>query len=192
MARKHRVRELILDDPMAMEALASPHRLEVVAALGDAEQASIADLARRLGRTPHSLYYHVKLLEEAGVVVKAETRRRGRRDERVWKLVGERMLLGAHAASPEAIGKAAKAIDSMLRLTSRELCAALRAQRTAITGLRMKARLDQRSLGRVARLIREIEKVVADSARRPAAGRMFAVTLVVTPTEDKTETGGIE
>ena len=82
---------LTLQDPVAIEALASPHRLEIVSAIGEAEQASIAALARRLGRTPHSLYYHVKLLGRAGVVRLADTRRRGRRDERIWTLAAARM-----------------------------------------------------------------------------------------------------
>ena len=54
-------RSLTLEDPAAIEALASPHRLEIVAALGDAGQASIATLARRLGRTPHSLWPSILL-----------------------------------------------------------------------------------------------------------------------------------
>ena len=121
-------RSLTLEDPAAIEALASPHRLEIVAALGDAGQASIATLARRLGRTPHSLYYHVKLLERAGVVRLADTRRRGRRDERIWTLAGERIQVNATAGSSASVVKSSKAIDAMLRLTSRELSAAIRRQ----------------------------------------------------------------
>jgi DNA-binding MarR family transcriptional regulator len=101
--------------------------------LGEAEQASIAALAKRLGRTPHSLYYHVKLLERAGVVRIADTRRRGRRDERIWTLAGERIQVNATTRSPASIVKASKAIDAMLRLTSRELSAAVRRRRSAPT-----------------------------------------------------------
>src|SRR5688572_26390630 len=105
MARRHE-RSLMLQDPVAIEALASPHRLEIVSALGEAEQASIAALAKRLGRTPHSLYYHVKLLERAGVVRTADTQRRGRRDERIWTLVGERIQVNANTRSLASIVKA--------------------------------------------------------------------------------------
>lgn len=176
---------------MAIEALASPHRLEIVAALGEAEQASIAALARRLGRTPHSLYYHVKLLERAGVVRIADTQRRGRRDERIWTLAGERIQLNA-TRSPASLAKASKAIDAMLRLTSRELSAALRrrAQRSdekqPLIGIRGKARLGGRALRRVVGLLEEIGRVVADANRGAGSGRTFAVTLVLAPTEDKT------
>jgi DNA-binding transcriptional ArsR family regulator len=176
---------LTLHDPAAIEALPSPHWLEIVAALGDAENATIAALARRLGRTPHSLYYHVKLLERAGVIRLADTRRRGRRDERIWTLAGERILLDASAMSPASIVKASKAIDAMLRLTSRELSAALRRHarrpdaKPHLAGVRMKARLDERALGRVAGLIEEIGRVVSNANRASRPGQTYAVTLVL-------------
>jgi DNA-binding transcriptional ArsR family regulator len=187
-----RERSLTLQDPTAIEALASPHRLEIVAALGEAEHASIAALARRLGRTPHSLYYHVKLLERAGVVRIADTQRRGRRDERIWTLAGERIQVNATTRSPASIVKASKAIDAMLRLTSRELSAAVRRraerpdQTQPLTGMRMKARLGDRALRRVLGLMEEIGRVVRDANRGAGSGRIFAVTLVLAPTEDKT------
>lgn len=56
----------------------------------------------------------------------ADTRRRGRRDERIWTLAGERIQLNADTQSPASIVKASKAIDAMRRLTSRELSAAVR------------------------------------------------------------------
>jgi DNA-binding transcriptional ArsR family regulator len=185
-------RSLTLQDPVAIEALASPHRLEIVSALGEAEQASISDLARRLGRTPHSLYYHVKLLERAGVVRIADTKRRGRRDERIWTLAGERIALSVATRSPASIVKASKAIDAMLRLTSRELSAALRRraerpdEKQPLIGTRMKARLGGKALRRVLGLMEEIGRVVEDANRGAGSGRTFAVTLVLAPTEDKT------
>ena len=185
-------RSLLLQDPMAIEALASPHRIEIVAALGEAEQASIAALAKRLGRTPHSLYYHVKLLERAGVVRSADTQRRGRRDERIWTLAGERIQLNATTGSPASVVKASKAIDAMLRLTSRELSAALRRraqrldERQPLIGIRGKARLGGRALRRVVRLMEEIGRVVEGANRGADSGRTFAVTLVLAATEDKT------
>jgi DNA-binding transcriptional ArsR family regulator len=187
-----RERSLTLQDPVAIEALASPHRFEIVAALGEAEHASIAALARRLGPTPHSLYYHVKLLERAGVVRIADTTRRGRRDERIWTLAGERIQLRTATRSPASIVKASKAVDAMLRLTSRELSAGLRRnadrpdEKQPLTGIRMKARLGDRALRRVVGLMEEIGRVVRDANRGAGSGRTFAVTLVLAPTEDKT------
>lgn len=188
-----RTRPVLLQDAAAIEAVASPHRLEVVSALGEAEQASIAELARRLGRTPHSLYYHVKRLVSAGVVVPAETRRRGRRDERIWKLAGERILLGAQAGSTPASVKTSKAIDAMLRLTARELSAAVRRHHgrrdgapTPITGVRMKGQLDERTVRRIVRLLDQIGRTVQAANRRSRPGRMFTITLVLAPTGDGT------
>lgn len=193
MPNKRERRSLLLKDPVAIEALASAHRLEIVSALGEAGEASIATLATQLGRTPHSLYYHVKLLERAGVIALADTRRRGRRDVRIWKLTSEHILLGAGAALPASLAKASKAVESMLRLTSRELSAALQRhvraggeKATPITGIRMKARLDDKALRRVVGLIDQIGRIVADANRSQRSGRIFTITLVLAPSEDKT------
>jgi len=184
-------RSLTLANPPTFGALASPHRLETIAALGDAKSASIAELARRLGRSPHSLYYHIKRLADAGVVVPAETRRRGRRDEQVWTLAAERILLGP---SPGAAGfgaAASKAVDSMLRLTSRELQAALRREerkqgaRRTLIGLRAKGRVDGPTLERITRLVGRIEALIRKANQQERAGTLYAVTIVLTPTEDK-------
>jgi len=195
MANKREPRSLLLEDPAAIEALASAHRLEIVSALGEAGEASIATLAKQLGRTPHSLYYHVKLLERAGVLALADTRRRGRRDEQIWKMTGERILLSAGAGLPASLAKTSKAVESMLRLTSRELSAAIRrhartgGERTApITGIRMKAHLDDRTLRRVVALMDQIGRIVADANRSQRSDRMFTITLVLAPTGDKTIT----
>lgn len=183
---------LTLAQPRAVHALASPHRLEIIAALGDAKTASIAELARRLGRTPHSLYFHMKRLAEAGVAVPAETRRRGRRDEQVWTLAAQRIEVGpADGATPFGI-EASKAVDSMLRLTSRELRLALQRQgtrrgRPTLVGMRMKGRVDGPTLRRITLLIRQIEALVRQANRRQASGPLYALTVVLTPAADRTQ-----
>ena len=190
MARRRKPgSSLTLSDPRAGRALASPHRLEIIAALGDAGAVSIAELARRLGRTPHSLYYHVKQLAAAGIVVPAEVRHRGRHDERIWTLVADRILLGAAADGSGRDGS--RAVDAMLRLTSRELQLALRRARSrrgegpSVIGLRMKGRLDEATLTRLRRLIAQMEAVIQRANRRGRTGRLYALTIVLTPTEDR-------
>ena len=177
-------KSLTLVAPESLDALGSPHRLEIVSALADAGQASIAELAHRLGRTPHSLYYHVRLLERAGVLVLADTRRSGRRDERVWKLAGDRILVGATPESPRSIEMAAKAADSMLRLTSRELRAAIGRTRPEAIGLRMKGRLGKSAVRRVRRLVKELEEIFRNS-KSEAPARVYALTVVLTPSGEK-------
>lgn len=50
-----------------------PMRLQLLRLLSS--PASCPDLARRVGSSPQSVYYHIKTLEKAGLVVKVEERR---------------------------------------------------------------------------------------------------------------------
>ena len=63
----------IIDEPALIEVLASPVRQEIVdtlAALGG--QVSAAELALQLGKHVDGLYYHLKVLCRAGLVVESE------------------------------------------------------------------------------------------------------------------------
>ncbi|WP_020655309.1 helix-turn-helix domain-containing protein [Massilia niastensis] len=76
-----------IDDPALITVLASPIRQEIVdtlAALGG--DASAADLALQLGRHADGLYYHLKLLCKARLVV--ELGGQGE-DERRYRLAGD-------------------------------------------------------------------------------------------------------
>lgn len=76
-----------IDDPELIAVLASPPRQEIVdtlSALGG--EASIADLAMQLGRHADGLYYHLKILCKARLVVAAGT---AGDDERRYRLAGD-------------------------------------------------------------------------------------------------------
>lgn len=60
----------IIDDPALIEVLASPVRQEIVDTLGAlGGQVTAAELALQLGRHADGLYYHLKVLCRAGLVV---------------------------------------------------------------------------------------------------------------------------
>lgn len=67
-----------------MLALCSDIRLEIIRALRDGE-ASISEIASRLGKTPHSLYHHVKKLLDAGILCVSRTHMKGKREETLYK-----------------------------------------------------------------------------------------------------------
>ena len=54
-------------------ALLHPLRIEVLKKL--AEQRSCPELAKELGETPQKIYYHVKILESAGLIERVDERR---------------------------------------------------------------------------------------------------------------------
>jgi DNA-binding transcriptional ArsR family regulator len=164
-----------------LEAVASPARQEIISALGEGA-ATVRELARRLGRSRQSLYYHLELLERAGVVRPAGWRGTGRDRERVYRV--PRGPIDARAGSAADLATAEEAVRAMLRLTSRELAAALRSgdpPPNATVAMRGKAHLDRAALIRLQALITEIQRLLRRSNKPGPSRRLVAVTVVVTP-----------
>lgn len=69
------------------DAISDPLRLRVLGLLSEADGLTAKELAERLGMNPNRLYYHLRILEKARVIVVADTRAVGRMVERVYKPV---------------------------------------------------------------------------------------------------------
>jgi DNA-binding transcriptional ArsR family regulator len=78
--------EVVLTDPAEVRALAHPARLAVIDALYAGEVLTATELAERGGVSPSAMSYHLRALEKAGLVVRADARGDGR--ERPWKRAG--------------------------------------------------------------------------------------------------------
>jgi DNA-binding transcriptional ArsR family regulator len=182
---------------IALEAVASPARLEILSALSDGARTT-RELARRLGRSRQSLYYHLGLLKRAGLVV-VEAPAEGQRD-RWFRLRGERLAVAARRDSARDRRAGAKAIGAILRLTAREASAALEDPATRfdgalreMIGFRGKARLTEAQLRKVNELIDELEALMREARGGSPAVPLYALTLVLTPARDAGESdSGIE
>ncbi|MGH7470615.1 MAG: ArsR/SmtB family transcription factor [Longimicrobiales bacterium] len=172
----------------ALEAVASPARLEILSALGDGP-ATTQELARRLGRSRQSLYYHLDVLEKAGLVA-IEEPSDGERERR-FRHGTERVTIAARRGSARDRKAGAKAIQAILRLTAREATAALEdpatrfdgAQREMV-GIRGKARLTQAQLRRANELIDQLETLLAEARGGSPWDPLYAVTLVLKPARE--------
>jgi DNA-binding transcriptional ArsR family regulator len=90
----------VIDDPAAAAVALEPARARLLAEL--AEPASAAALAERLGIARQKVNYHLRALEQHGLVREAETRR--------WGGITERRMVataGSYLVSPSALGPAA-------------------------------------------------------------------------------------
>jgi DNA-binding transcriptional ArsR family regulator len=90
----------VIDNPVAATVALEPVRSRLLAEL--AEPASAAGLAARLGMPRQKLNYHLRALEEHGLVRVAETRR--------WGGLTERRLVAnasAYLVAPDALGPVA-------------------------------------------------------------------------------------
>ena len=92
--------EVVLSDPAAVRALAHPARLVVIDALYDGEVLTATECAERAGVTPSAMSYHLRALEKAGLVLRAEPRGDGR--ERPWKRAGRDLRIDVQRKGSEA------------------------------------------------------------------------------------------
>jgi predicted ArsR family transcriptional regulator len=173
----------------ALQALASPVRQEIITAFADGPL-TVKDLAQRLGRTRQALHYHVEQLVRAGILRAAGTRPAGRRQEALYEVTSD-TVSGAARRSRRELALAERAAGALLRLTERELRAAIRAGRGAasegavreVVAARAKCRLDAAGLARLNGLFDEIVTVLRQAEPR-ADAPTYAVTLVLTPARD--------
>jgi len=173
-------------------ALASPLRMELVGIFTEPGGLSISDMAARLGRPATSLYHHVQVLEDAGVLRQAGTRPKGKRFETVYELTEHLLDLDVDRTDPEAIDHAVKAMSAALRMADRDFAAAVERDdvcdegpRRNIFGMRMHLRapdsvlaeLNQR-IDAVLDLVREL----TDADQEPGPGdRFVSLTLLLAP-----------
>lgn len=156
----------IAHEPAQRRALTSPIRLEIIEHFGD-ETLAVADLAARMGRRPDSLYYHVRTLTEVGLLLPAGTRKRGKRDEVLYKHIAPTIGMGGEEDDPTLIDDALKALAAGFRMSERELRDAFESRRLRTTGdernhlcVRQRCRLRPAALKQVNRHLNAMLKIM--------------------------------
>ncbi len=184
MARKQK---LTLKSRQQLAALRSPARQELLGHLVVVDTASVAELAERMGRSVDGLYYHLKLLEAAGLVKCDES---GSGDGgRRYQVVAERFAL-PKITDQESRRAAVSALESSLKLTLKEFCTALAdtplkrsGSARNLFGARMRARLSKQALAQVNAHLDAIEELVVSERSKgdQLSGEFFSLTLALVP-----------
>lgn len=180
------MRRLVLPRADA-RVLVSPIRQELLSAIGLHGPCSARELASRLGRSVTSLYYHLGMLERVGAIAQEQ-----RGTEVVWRGAAEEVTIDATRRASAGEPSAATAAKAALRLTTREVDAALRDTKPRrgsparrLVALRSKAWLDKDQLRDIEQHFTAIVAILqrAETARRGAA--IHAVTLVLAPVRER-------
>lgn len=108
-----------------LRALCSPVRQDIVAALESSGPSSVGEIAGRLGRSTHSLYYHVRMLERTGLIRVHETRSTTRRDEIVYALATKGIVIDPCRRSRAFLQSLGEMYAATLRRAEREVLRAL-------------------------------------------------------------------
>lgn len=175
-ARRRRI--LILKPSQRRAITQSPARLEIMDTMSEIAPCSVAQLARELGRSPQSLYYHVEIMEKAGLLKRSGSRRAGKREEALYDLASDHFrLAGRGESAEEKRGSLLRFSRTVLKLTEKNYRRALGeglvrrvGTRENIYVRRQRGRMTDADLTRFYDLLDQIGALFAERAERPAAG----------------------
>ncbi|GAA4854496.1 ArsR/SmtB family transcription factor [Kitasatospora terrestris] len=113
------MKEREVSDVATLKAIADPVRLAILDALmrRDPEPQSVKELAAEMGETPTKLYRHIKVLEQTGLIMVAETRLVSGIVESRYRPAQRSLRLSPHVFSdggserPEVLGAMLAALD---------------------------------------------------------------------------------
>jgi len=174
-----------------LECLAAAARQEIFDVLEQIGAVSVAELAAVLDRPADALYFHLRALRRAGLVRRTACRTRSGRSETRYRTVKPEVQLGyepQNAANRHAVSAI---VASMLRLADRDFRRAFHSGQVIVSGAqrelwawRKVGRLSRVELARLNRRIRD----VANGVSAPGGdGRLYSVTVVLTPLDHRND-----
>ncbi|QDU68257.1 winged helix-turn-helix domain-containing protein [Engelhardtia mirabilis] len=192
--RSNRPDQLALG-PQAVAEFFKPARLELYDCLQACGPASVADLAVRLGRPADALYYHLRKLEQLGVLERLKDRAAGEgeagRNGAIYAATSRSVVMRldpGSAASRRAWLQGAQAVH---RMGSRNVESALESGSVRTEGpdrnltvQRVRARLGPDELREVNRLLDELSSLLRGHSNN-AEGQVHALTLTLCPLEER-------
>jgi DNA-binding transcriptional ArsR family regulator len=168
-----------------LKAAARQELLDVLSSMG---KVSVAELAAALGKPADSLYYHLRILQKAGLVVEDGTHQEAGHSERLYRAVASDLRL---AYTPGLKGNAEAVtpiVDAMLRLTSRDFKAAFENGTTVVEGpqrelwaARTTGWLTEQQVEELNRHLASMRQITVSSPPRDGGERLYALTMVLTP-----------
>lgn len=177
----------IVRSPEQLELLASPLRQQILAAAAELGDCSIAELAAYLGTPADMLYYHVRKLSKAGLLLSQGKRSAARRDEENFRAPGSDIRLEYGLTSERTIDAIQQATAALLRLAQRDFEQGTRDPRATTKGRarnlrsgRSTAWLSREQLHELDALLGQIDELFARTP--PERGKqMHAFSFVLAP-----------
>lgn len=178
---------VVITRPTQVRALASPVAHQIVSVMERTRRCTVAELAEHTGVEAGSLYYHVRKLRKAGVLLEHDKRSTGGRKEVVYELAGSEVVFDPSARGPGFLKELGRTIRTRLRYVERALVDALGRLGTIRQGRGQNHSLHQHHarLGASdrAELYRRIEALEAFLVEHddPAQAEFISVTIAVAP-----------
>lgn len=180
-------RHYVLRQAAELEAVVSPVRHHLLRTLSVLGPSSVKELARDMGRSPESLYYHLRALVDAGLVVEHGERSVNGRSEALFRTIAPQLVTDAEASDPEYLDAYRRSASALLRLADRQLTTAIQEQEdtgskrpVSLRIQQLQARLSRRDQRELARRLDSVLEFLS-SADDPAQTERIVVTLVSAP-----------
>ena len=171
-----------------LRCLESPVRIEIYEAIRSIRRVTVAELAEHLGRTVHSLYYHVNAMVGAGLIRVTEYRRSGKKDEAVYEAVSDRLVFDKSTSNPAYRESLIRSVRVALRKAEREHA---RSRQARTPGedfglLRLKARLKEEDAREFQKKLESLGKWVRRRDQEPGEteANEYSVTCLFVPLSD--------
>jgi len=164
-------------------ALASSARQEIIDVLAQMGTVSVAELARTVGRPADTLYYHLRILKKAGLVIDCGSRMIQSRREALYR--ARNLNIDYQAARQKNAGALTAVASSMLRLGIRDFKEAVRNEEVVVSGnhrelwaARKTGLLTKKNVGDINE---SIKKLLSSVLPRSNTGQLYGITILLTP-----------
>lgn len=179
-----------------LESLNSPVRLAIIQRLELDKQATVRELAHRMGKAATALYHHIRELEEIGLLRVVGEKKGTRRPEAVYATVSP------YLSSAEAV-KTEKGREIYSRAGGRVADAAARAFSSAVqhgdtrfngpyrnAAVRFYVlRTDKKKLARLNQILQELEEIACQSCEE---GEEIQLSVLLSPISSRKKTASQE
>lgn len=182
--RIYRVKE-----PKRLKLLVSQLRQEILDIVRAGGECSAAEIAYDL-HVPHdTIYYHLRKLEQAGLLVRKGKRAAVRRHEAYYSIPGDELQIEYDLSSRESKKMLVKMISSLLRAARKDFVkgaysrsARVKGKFRNLWGGRMTAWLSKEDIAEVQALLVQIEEKFRRS-RRGKGKALHAISWIIAPLE---------
>lgn len=180
-------------DAVQLRALGTVVRQEIIDAVRHLDTFSVSDVAREMGRPADSLYFHMRILEKAGLIRPQGERVTDRRPETLYATCapGATIRLSYDSGDPRADKAALKAVRTLLKAAVQDFDAGHASERAVTEGPernlwagRTVAWLSRSDLREVNQLLGRLSEIFGQP-RRAGADELCVLSYSLAPVESR-------
>jgi DNA-binding transcriptional ArsR family regulator len=164
----------------------SPTTIEVYQAIAELPEATAATVASHIGKSVHSVYYHLNRLQSVGLIRIKEERKVARTKLAIFEPVARELQFQVDPDEPDSKEQAVRRVRRFLRAAERDFQAAVETKKSGDADrsmvLRMRVKLDAESLEELKTQLHQA--ALKAKEREVKGGALHTLTLVLAPNVD--------